>query len=485
MTRRRGGEAAGMTRWRGALGNERGAVLALSMIVLAILTMLAVGLATMGGVESQISANQAASARARLIAEAGIEYAFTSLAAQDFTTKLTAGSTLVAAGTTLPGLSASSGTFGVTIRNDRQTGDTLLTGAAALDPSNSTTVDQNGVVILTSSGTADGATRQILAVIQRGTLGINAAVTLPGLQADTTTDSPCPAGSCPPNPLRNYSIDGRDWRRSDTTSPTGSNPLKLGIATSGSAEATVEAAFSDAYRRGFVQGKHESTGALTTGLSTINSDSTLTPAIIQSFMTNLAANPATQIIQSTQECQFPAASAPRDKPEGLHLSSTGTANIVTVTNNCTGAKQINQTINLGTASSPQMIYFKGEFDPSSNFVGVGVQGSNPIQGYGLMVVEDADLAFFQTGNFRWDGIVLVTGRNVSVAFKGNSNTEVRGALIGNETNGSEPGGYFEFFNRTTGSMVMRASKENIEMALQALYNMRITSYRETCTTSSC
>ena len=42
--------------------------------------------------------------------------------------------------------------------------------------------------------------------------------------------------------------------------------------------------------------------------------------------------------------------------------------------------------------------------------------------------------FFQTGKFRWDGIVLVTGRNVAVAFKGDSDTEIRGALIGSETN---------------------------------------------------
>ena len=111
-------------------------------------------------------------------------------------------------------------------------------------------------------------------------------------------------------------------------------------------------------------------------------------------------------------------------------------------------------------------------------MGVGVEGSQPIQGYGILVVEDADMAFFQTGNFRWDGIVLVTGRNVSVAFKGSSNTEIRGAVIGNETNGSEPGGYFEFFDRTTGNMIIRASKENVDMALLGLYNMRITSYRE-------
>ncbi len=94
------------------------------------------------------------------------------------------------------------------------------------------------------------------------------------------------------------------------------------------------------------------------------------------------------------------------------------------------------------------------------------------------MVEDADLVFFQTGKFRWDGIVLVTGRNVSVAFKGASDTEIRGALIGSETNAAEPGGYFEFFNRTTDTMIVRASKQNIDMALQALYNMRITSYRE-------
>ena len=132
-----------------------------------------------------------------------------------------------------------------------------------------------------------------------------------------------------------------------------------------------------------------------------------------------------------------------------------------------------------------MIYFKGEYDPTSNFTGVGVDGTQPIQGYGLLVVEDADLAFFQTGQFRWDGIVLVTGRNVSVAFKGDSNTEIRGALIGNETNPGEPGGYFEFYNRTSDTMIIRASQQNVDMALRALYNMRITSNRETCSLPPC
>ena len=122
------------------------------------------------------------------------------------------------------------------------------------------------------------------------------------------------------------------------------------------------------------------------------------------------------------------------------MTSTATSSVVTISNNCTGSQQINQTVNLGSPTSPQMIYFKGEYDPSSNFVGVGIDGTQPIRGYGLLVVEDADLVFFQTGSFRWDGIVLVTGRNVSVAFKGASDTEIRGALIGSETNAAEPGG---------------------------------------------
>src|SRR5262245_5895714 len=266
-------------RWRELIGNERGTALALAMIILVVMTALAMGLATMGGVESRISASQSDGSRARLLAEAGIEYAFLSLAGYDFSTKLQAGSTLIASGTTLPGLTSANGTFGVTIRNDNTAADALLTGAA--QDTGTATLDQNGIVILTSTGTFGNATRVIVAVVQRGTLGINAALTLPGVQADTTTDSPCQTTPCPPNPLRNYSIDGRDWLRTDTTLPTGVNPLKLGIAAGVGMESTVEGAFNDSYKRAYVQGKDESTGLLTTGLSTIDEDTTLTPALIQ------------------------------------------------------------------------------------------------------------------------------------------------------------------------------------------------------------
>jgi hypothetical protein len=487
-----------MKNWRQLLGNERGTALALALIILVVMTALAAGLLAMGGVESRISASQSAGSRARLLAESGIEYALLILADKNFSTTLAAGFTLIP-DTCLPvpvmPCDLALGKFNVTIRNDITAGDALLTGVAEDNttiPAGTATLDRNGVLILTSTGIADGATRVIVAAVQRGVLNLNAAVTLPGVQADTTTDSRCPNPNCPnPHPFRNYSIDGRDWTRADTITPTGVTAAKLGIATAIGTESITEAGFDDAngaqrgWKQDILQGKNESAAGLAIGNNTINGDNTLTPAILAKFMANLAANPATQIITSNSACQFGAAGGDHNKPEGIHMASTATPGVVTVKNTCSGAAKIDKTINLGSPTSPQMIYFKGEFDPSSNFVGVGVDGTQDIRGYGLLVVEDADLNFFQTGNFRWDGIVLVTGRNVAVAFKGDSSTEIRGALIGSETNPLEPGGYFEYYNRTTDTMLIRASQQNVDMALNALYNMRVTSYREVCNTPPC
>jgi hypothetical protein len=225
-----------------------------------------------------------------------------------------------------------------------------------------------------------------------------------------------------------------------------------------------------------VQGKHNTTGALTTGLNTIAADSALNPAVVQSFLTNLASNPQTQIINSTQACQY-SSGISSSKPEGLRMTSTATANQVTLTNNCSGAAQISQTVSLGTSTNPAMVYVKGEYDPSSNFIGTSVYGSQPITGYGILVMEEADLSFFQSSQFQWNGIVIVTGRNVGIGFRAGSNTEIRGALIANETNGAEVGGYFEFLNQAD-TLKVRFGKEGIDLALRGLYNTRISGFRE-------
>jgi len=492
-----------MTTWRRLLGNERGVALPLAMILLVVLTMLTLTFMSLGSVEPQISANLAAGARARQVAESGIEWGFDQLAGRDFNDPALLGSgtttggvncgsgitcKVLVAGQALPGLTNIAGTFTVTLRNDLNTLNTdqaLIGSGNTLDTS--ATLDNNKIVILKSTGTFNGASRTITAVLQRGNLPINAAVSLPGVQGDTYTQTPPCAIS-----VGCYWVDGRDWKDVDTwgpaAAPTGVGPLKYGMTAATQANETVaESGFNTLAKREYLRGKDDAdgyaaatdgTGGTGKGRNTIADDPTLSSAMITKFLTNLASNPSTQILNSTMACQYPASGGAHDKPEGLQMASTATANVVTVTNNCGGAPQINQTVNLGTPAAPAMLYVRGEYDPSSLFRGLAVSGSNPITGYGILVVEDSDLAMFQTGNFRWNGIVLVTGRNVSSAFLDASKTEIRGALITNETNPLEAAGFNEFFAGTSGTMRILSSKENVDRALMALYNMRISAYRE-------
>jgi Tfp pilus assembly protein PilX len=491
-----------MKTWRRLLGNERGVALPLAMILLVVLTMLTLTFMSLGAVEPQISRNLSDGARARQLAESGIEWGINQLAGKAFDDATLLGSGLTTGGVNcgsgitckvlvtgqaLPGLTSGAGTFTVTLRNDV---NTLNTDQALIGVGNtldtSTSVDNNKIVILKSTGTFNGASRTITAVVQRGNLPINAAVSLPGVQGDTYTQAPPCAIS-----VGCYWIDGRDYRDADTwgpaATPTGVGALKYATAA---VETVAEAGFNTLAKREYLHGSNDGngytaatdgtavTGASGNGRNTIADDASLSPALISKFMSNLASNPSTQILDSTMACQYPAPGGIHDKPEGLQMTSTGTPNIVTVTNNCTGAAQINQTVNLGTAAAPAMLYVRGEYDPTSLFRGLAVDGSNPITGYGILVVEDSDLAFFQSGNFRWNGIVLVTGRNNSTAFLGSSNTEIRGALITSETNPLETAGFNEFFAATSGTMRILSSKENIDRALMALYNMRISAYRE-------
>jgi hypothetical protein len=477
------------------------------MILLMVLTMLTITFMSLGAVEPQISRNLSDGARARQLAESGIEWGFNQLAGKDFNdattllgSSLTSGGVdcgsgisckVLVSGQALPGLTSSSGTFTVTLRNDLSslnTDQALIGSGNTLDGSAS--VDSNKIVILKSTGTFNGASKTVTAVVQRGNLPINGAVSLPGVQGDTYTNTPPCLIS-----VGCYWIDGRDWRDAEAwgpaVAPTGIGALKYAMtAPTGAIETLAQNGFGTLAKREYLHGTNDGDGytaatdgtavaaAPGNGRNSIADDPTLTSALISKFMANLAANPSTQILNSTMACQYASGGAPHDKPEGIRMQSTGTANVVTVTNNCGGASQINQTVNLGTSTSPTMLYVKGEYDPDSLFRGLAVDGSNPITGYGILVVEDSDLAFFQSGQFRWNGIVLLTGRNNSSAFLGSSNTEIRGALITNETNPLEPAGFSEFAVKTSGTMRILASKENIDRALMALYNMRISAFRE-------
>jgi len=493
---------------KAVLRDQRGVALPLALIALLILTMLVLTVLNLGAVEPQISKNLSDTARARHMAEAGIEWAFDCLADQDLSAFLagpdgvqnTSDDTLAtsvagqAIGArmdatfcpnspppgTLPGLAAGTGTFAVTIRNDSigagggYAGDQVLTGVA-IDGGGKFT-DSNGVVILTATGTYGTSIRRITAVVSRNTLVVNAAANLPGMQADTYMNGV----------VANQTIDGRDWLRTDSNggSPTGTGPMRYGITTQPGIqtnigityEANVESAFDTVAKQNTVQGKSQSTGLLTSGLSAIAPDGALTPATMLTFLTKLAANPATTVIQSSMACPLVLTGAV-GTPTAPTLSTAGSS--------CPGNPPIGQQLSLGTTADPKLVYFRGELDTSSNFTGLNLQGT--IKGAGILVVEDGDLAINTSGaglsiqgrnvDFYWDGIVIVTGRYVGTGFRSTSNTEIRGGFISNEAIWNEAAGYYEFLNQAN-SLAIRNSTQNINMALRAAYNQRIISWRE-------
>jgi Tfp pilus assembly protein PilX len=71
----------GMHTCRKLLGSERGVALPLAMILLMVLTLMTITFMSLGAVEPQISRNLSDGARARQLAESGVEWGLTQLRA--------------------------------------------------------------------------------------------------------------------------------------------------------------------------------------------------------------------------------------------------------------------------------------------------------------------------------------------------------------------------------------------------------------------
>ncbi len=147
--------------------------LVLALLVLLTVSGLALALLSLSALEPRIAKNLGDAARARWLAEAGVEIGFTTLVAtadaDDSWTGLLAGTTPAAPwvalpgleGTPLPGLSLADGVYTVSLRNDWGAEDPALTGEGA------GARDANGVVILRSTGVSSAATRTIEVVVTR------------------------------------------------------------------------------------------------------------------------------------------------------------------------------------------------------------------------------------------------------------------------------------------------------------------------------
>ena len=446
-----------------APGHQRGVALVLVLVLLLGLSGLVGVYLTVSRLEPQISRNLAAAVQARYLAEAGIERGFnvliTTAEAGGGWSGLLAGATTARPWVPIAGLTntalgaGTAGTFSVTIRNDNGAADTLLTGLGTTSRppmDNSPSVDANGMVIMRSAGTFRGLTKTIEVVVRRAEVPQFAgAISIPGLALDTALDA------------STLDIDGRDYGCSaaagacDLTSnwTVTAQPLKYGVAVRPGAEASVESALATPSQRDAVKGRSRSaaTGPYATGHDTVAGDDGLTTARMDDFVSAVATNPATTVLQSTPAC-----------PVVVTGGATGATNAPTVSNGCgpTSAAY------LGSRQDPRVVFVRGD-----------VTLDQGLRGAGLLVVQDGQLT--SSGDLEWDGLVVVAGRATALIMAGRGRTTIRGGAIASESSASGTAGAAEVSIRAAGGSVsIRASKQNVEMvqAMRALHS--ITNWRE-------
>lgn len=374
--------------------DERGVALPLALIVLVALTGLLVALLSLGSTESLIARNHTDVTEARYVAEAGIEWAYDqliSVAVADpvngWNTVLATSNGVLASNMPLPGLPATSGTFTVTVRNDTLAADPQITGQA-VDPGGPTT-DTNNVLVITSTGSYNGVTRQIQQVLTHLLLNVPGGLDVPGVGTNTTFSG------------NSFTLTGNDTNLDDTP---GSCPSVWGIGVPDSAtEGMVQASLS-AQQKDNVTGKPQAAGS-GLGDNTIAPDASLTPAQIADFVA--AVKPYADI----------------------SLQSSGASRLSYTNLGSTCATNWSDSACWGTRENPKIVYVKGSLDPAQAFYAVSVGGTST--GAGILIIDDGDLSV--TGNFRWEGIILVTGQYVGLRYGGGGNQSLYGAVVVNET----------------------------------------------------
>ncbi len=379
--------------------NEKGVALPLALFVLVMLSGLLLAFLTMSGMEPSVAANLNDVTRARYVAESGLEWAFDQLVAaaaqpNGWNNLLTANGGQMATGMALPGFTAFAGTFSVTIRNDNLANDNQITGQP-VDPGGATN-DTNNVVILTSLGTFNGATRQLQQVVSHPDLNLPGGVNLPGIGTNTTFSG------------NSFTITGNDTNLDNSAGAgiAGLCPPKvLGIGVANAAtESIVQASLSN-QQKDNVTGKQQTPPGPGIGDNTIAPDATLTPAQIAQFVS--AVKPYADI--------------------SLQASTANQLSYQNLGDTC--AANLNDPNCWGTTSNPKIVYVKGTVDPAQAFYAMSVSGTST--GAGVLIIEDGDLNI--TGDFRWEGLVIVTGQYVGLRYGGGGNQTMYGGVVVNET----------------------------------------------------
>ena len=396
--------------------NEQGVAVVLALMILLTLTGLVLAFLSASAFEPQISRNHSETVRARYVAEAGVEYAYDTLATNigawnDYLAQATCaqGAVMGAPDSPMPGLGAGYGTFTVRIRNDCKPGDGQLTGVAldtttgSCDPAapGAATRDGNCKLIVASTATVGTTTRTITVVIAKTAgLPINGALVFPGSQGDVNLG------------VSGFVIDGRDTKLGDRPSaPTGSSPAVFGIAVNPNVPTLagrLETALAAGTRHD-VRGKDRTNASATTrGTNTIGGDGALTAQAVTDFV---------DTAKLTADVTINAASG-----NPTSLANLGTA--------C--GTDVESSTCWGTASRPKLVHVRAAAPDvgGTRQTVLSLSGNNV--GTGILIIENGVVEI--SGSFRWNGPIIVTGKNVGIRFRGDGNQVVYGAAIVNELN---------------------------------------------------
>jgi Tfp pilus assembly protein PilX len=440
-----------MKKLRMLVDNERGVALMLALVILLTLTGLVLAFLSVSAFEPQISRNQSDTTRARFVADAGVEYAYDTLASNILNwnnylvgASCTTGAVLGAANTTLPGLSAANGTFTVRVRNDCNAGDNKFTGVAVEAGGNATN-DTNNKLIVTSVGTFNGTTKTITVVISKAVVPtINAALAFPGIQADVNFN-----GS-------SFLIDGRDTRMSDNPgTPTGTANAVYGISTNPGLpllETQVETALAN-NQQNDVRGRDETSSsnppAVTQGANTVQGDNTLTSQAVIDFAAVLKQHADIMINTSSSN------------PYSINGIGGGQG-APTCSSNWSSSSC------WGSTTKPKIVYINGTLDNiNTQYTSLNIAGNS--EGTGILVIENGNTDI--NGNFHWNGPIITTGKNVGLRYRGGGNQVVYGATIVNELHND---GSSNLEGDIRGNAKLTYSKEALDLVQNLLSRRLVT-----------
>src|SRR5262249_8037977 len=123
---------------------------------------------------------------------------------------------------------------------------------------------------------------------------------------------------------------------------------------------------------------------------------------------------------------------------------------------------------LGDERSPEdRLHPGGRPDAATRYTSLSLTGASA--GTGILIIENGVVEI--AGSFRWNGPIVVTGRNVGIRFRGEGTQVIYGAAIVNESN---PAAFANVEGDTVGKPHILYSNEALGLVQNALKRRLVT-----------